>query len=99
MVERLRTFGKGMMVAAFMAWVLFVVTVFSGCATLSLPDDASVIEKRAAYCYDAQTAYELSVSMLDGAIGGTERIYWEAYKLGASIALHRYCPVIPAPPQ
>lgn len=66
--------------------------LLSGCASMGLAPEATSAEKRAAACQDAQTAYLMSVAMLEGLVPGESRAYWEAYKAGAVIGLQAMCP-------
>jgi hypothetical protein len=59
---------------------------------MALGPEATQAERRAAQCKDAQTAYLLSVAMLEGLIPPPNKAYWEAYKAGAMIGLQTYCP-------
>lgn len=72
--------------------IIGMVLLIASCAMYNLPKGATSEEWKAATCTDAQTAFDLSIAMLDGSIDGKARIYWEAYKLGATIFLARYCP-------
>lgn len=65
--------------------------VLAGCATMSLTDTATQAEKAAAICKDAQTAYILSVAMLDQTLPPDASTYWNAYKAGAQAAISAYC--------
>jgi PBP1b-binding outer membrane lipoprotein LpoB len=72
---------------------IFVVMILvAGCSTLTLSPEATQAEKRLAQCRDAQTAYLLSVAMLESIVPPPAKVYWEAYKAGAMIGLQAYCP-------
>jgi hypothetical protein len=71
---------------------LAILTMLTGCATMALSPEATQADKRVAQCKDAQTAYLLSVAMLEGLIPPPNKAYWEAYKAGAMIGLQAYCP-------
>lgn len=72
-----------------------IITVLSlmlaSCATMALTDTATQAEKAAAICKDAQTAYILSVAMLDQTLPLDALTYWNAYKAGAQAAISAYC--------
>lgn len=65
--------------------------LLTGCATMNLPDTATQADKAEAICKDAQTAYLLSVSMLDQTLPPDALTYWNAYKAGAQAAISAYC--------
>jgi hypothetical protein len=79
-------------ILAIAACVLLLAICTQSCATLGLGDNATAEQKRAAICQDAQTAYALSVVMIETVQAGTEASkYWLAYKVGSALAIQTYC--------
>ena len=79
-------------VAVILAIVAFLAT---GCSTIAAYKDtnATAATKKAALCSDAQMGYTMSMAMLDNkSMTQAESVYWNAYKVGASLALTIYCP-------
>jgi hypothetical protein len=79
-----------------MTGILLIISmlVMAGCSTMGLSTTATVAEKRAALCQDAQMGFALSQAMLEGVLAPEAMKYWVAYKAGASLALQTYCPAL-----
>lgn len=74
-------------ICALCAWLCV------SCATWqAYQNNATDEQKHEAMCKDARLAYELSAGKLaESFIQGEARAYWQAYKLGAQLALQAYC--------
>jgi len=62
-----------------------------GCASLSLPNNATEEQKRVANCEDANAALLLADKMLCTVLDKDAIIYWQAFKVGALIGIEKYC--------
>ena len=77
-----------------MAAILFLSGVLCGCASMSLSDNATDAERRAAMCLDARSGLAMADAALAGAqVNTAECRYWMAFRAGAQIAISTYCEV------
>ncbi|MFA5378186.1 MAG: hypothetical protein WC455_20705 [Dehalococcoidia bacterium] len=78
--------------------IIMIVLLLAGCATLSLDDNATSAEKKAALCLDAQSGLAMADAALAAvpAVGASEYVlYWNAFRAGALIGINSYCVVVP----
>ena len=77
------------------AIVLFLVLMLTGCASMTLPSDATNQEKRAAACLDATAGLAMAQTALTEGkpLDGKTRDFWVAFQAAAQIAVATYCTV------
>jgi len=71
--------------------ILFVLAALAGCATASLPPDATQAQKYEAYCLDARQACALAEIAIATATTSEQQKYWAKYLVGAQKAIDLYC--------
>lgn len=64
-----------------------------GCASMSLPDDATTEQIQAAKCLDARTGLAMADAALCGVTDPEVQKYWQAFRTGCVIAISTYCSV------
>jgi hypothetical protein len=77
---------KGLLAAMVLAGLL------AGCATASLPANATIDQRNEALCKDAQMGWMLSQVMLKRPkVNAAENNYWIDYQAGVELARKTYC--------
>jgi hypothetical protein len=77
--------------AAIIITSICIVGGLFGCATANLPQNATLDQRNAALCKDAQFGVTLATAMLNDTPTPEYSIYWQKYLKGASLAMQTYC--------
>lgn len=76
-------------------WLAIVCVALVGCATASLPGNATPAEKREAMCLDARRGLALGQIGVSTAVGPDQVTYWQRWLEGARQGIELYCGVAP----
>lgn len=72
--------------------VVLMSVCLAGCASMSLSDNATDAERRAAMCMDARAGLAMADAALAAAqVDSSACGYWMAFRSGAQIAISTYC--------
>ena len=68
-----------------------IIVLLTGCATMTLPDNATPEQKREAACVDARALMPMAMQGVNNAKDRATRKYWDAYLNGLIETIEAYC--------